>query len=96
MSGDLNQQQDSTWNTVVSMMYMYDQSQLTSLDAAVLVSFYRYLRCCRGSVASKQEMLQACETEITDRGIDLDALCGDTRFTGETETLPLDFFRKFW
>jgi len=74
-------EQKASWDVVVSMMYMYDQSQLTSLHPAVLVSFYRYLRCCRGSVDSTQEMLRACEQEIESRGIDLDTFRGSTGFT---------------
>lgn len=81
MSENLNREEDAAWDVIVNMMYMYDQSQLTSLDAAVLVSFYRYLRCCRASVGSKQEMLRACEQEIEARGIDLDTFRGSTGFT---------------
>ena len=62
-------------------MYMFHKSQITGLPDAVLVSFYRCLKCGRGSEATKQEMIDICEVEITTRGIDLNTFRGDTGFT---------------
>ncbi len=57
-----------------------DESQINILPDALLVSFYRYLRC-RPRTDASRVLLQACEAEIESRGIDLDNFCGSTGFT---------------
>jgi hypothetical protein len=61
-------------------MCMFHKSQITELDDAVLVSFYRCLKCGRGSEVTKQEMIEICEAEIASRGIDLGTFRGNTGF----------------
>ena len=58
----------------------FDESQIITLPDALLVSFYRYLRC-RPKTDGRQVLLQVCEAEIESRGIDLDSFRGDTGFT---------------
>jgi hypothetical protein len=59
----------------------FDESQLDTLPDALLVSFYRYLKCCRGTPESTERMVELVEVEIDARGIDLNTFRGDTGFT---------------
>ncbi|MEE8566216.1 MAG: hypothetical protein V3S76_00520 [Candidatus Bipolaricaulota bacterium] len=58
----------------------FDESQIITLPDALLVSFYRYLRC-RPETDASRGLLRVCEAEIESRGIDLDSFCGATGFT---------------
>ena len=59
----------------------FDESQIDNLPDALLVSFYRYLKCCRATPESKQRVLELAEAEIEARGIDLNNFRGDSGFT---------------
>ncbi len=58
----------------------FDESQISTLPDALLVSFYRYLRC-RPRTDGSRVLLRACEGQIESRGIDLNNFRGDSGFT---------------